>query len=131
MLWSNFSNNYILKITQNILKCFFQQYIKGNDVFEKRVKNNYNFVNIKAKGKSYYQANKDKIEKKLSEYYSILYIIIIFYYVLLISFYYYLVKAFFIMVTNGINMWQIKKKRRHEKSLLERQKFPEFILLLH
>ena len=34
------------------------------------MKNNYNFVNIKAKAKSYYQANKDKIEKKLSEYYS-------------------------------------------------------------
>ena len=70
MLWNNFSNDYILKITQNILKCFFQQYIKGNDVLEKRVKNNYNFVNITAKAKSYYQANKDKIEKKLSEYYS-------------------------------------------------------------
>ena len=38
-----------------------------NDAVEKKVKYNYDFLDNKAK--NYYQANKEKIQKRLREYY--------------------------------------------------------------
>ena len=35
-----------------------------NDTVEKRITHNYHFVNNEAKAKNYYQANKEKIQKR-------------------------------------------------------------------
>ena len=40
-----------------------------NDIVEKTLKNSYDFAKNKAEAKTYYQTNKEKIQKRLREYY--------------------------------------------------------------